>query len=179
MRIYPGSELYYHLELTDKLSEGKVLTLAGSRYILVEFGVDVPYREMYQALSRLRMEQYHPILAHVERYRCLRKSERLEEVKKSGVLLQMNQKAFQKGLLDETGRWSRQQLVKGEIDFIASDMHNLTSREPLDEKKNSGSSYGGSTDRGISGRCNGGRKPFEKCNTVRRRQWQVCVDTGY
>lgn len=134
MRIYPGSELYYHLELTDKLSEGKVLTLAGSRYILVEFGVDVPYREMYQALSRLRMEQYHPILAHVERYRCLRKSERLEEVKKSGVLLQMNQKAFQKGLLDETGRWSRQQLVKGEIDFIASDMHNLTSREPLDEK---------------------------------------------
>lgn len=82
MKIYPGSELYYHSELIDKLDEGKVLTLAGSRYILVEFGMDVPYRELYQGLSRLRMEQYHPILAHVERYRCLRKPGRLEEVKK-------------------------------------------------------------------------------------------------
>ena len=134
MKIYPGSELYYHSELIDKLDEGKVLTLAGSRYILVEFGMDVPYRELYQGLSRLRMEQYHPILAHVERYRCLRKPGRLEEVKKTGALFQMNQKAFQKGLLDETGRWSRQRLMQGEIDFIASDMHNLTSREPFDEK---------------------------------------------
>ena len=86
MKIYPGSELYYHSELIDKLDEGKVLTLAGSRYILVEFGMDVPYRELYQGLSRLRMEQYHPILAHVERYRCLRKPGRLEEVKKKQEL---------------------------------------------------------------------------------------------
>ncbi len=181
MKIYPGNELYYHLELIDKLNEGKVLTLADSRYILVEFDIDVPYRELYQGLSRLRMEQYHPIVAHVERYRCLRKPGRLEEVKRTGALFQMNQKAFQKGsrlrmeqyhpivahveryrclrkpgrleevkrtgalfqmnqkafqkgLLDETGRWSRQRLKQGEIDFIASDMHNLTSREPFDEK---------------------------------------------
>lgn len=134
MKVYPGNELYYHTELVNVLNENRVLTLAGSRYILVEFAVDVPYGKLYQGLSRLRMEQYRPILAHTERYRCLRKEGRLEEIKKAGALIQMNYEAFQKGVLDETGRWSRQRLIGGEVDFVASDMHNLTSRQPFGEK---------------------------------------------
>lgn len=135
IHIYPGSELYYHTDLLDELNRGKVLTLANSRYILVEFGTDVPYRELYQGMSRLMTAQYQPILAHVERYECLRQQERLEELKTTGVLLQMNQEAFQKNFFDETGKWSRYQLLDGKIDFVASDMHNMKNRPPLSKKK--------------------------------------------
>ena len=135
MKIYPGSELYYHTDLLDKLDKGKVLTLADSRYILVEFRTDISYRELYQGMNHLMAAQYQPILAHVERYGCLRQQERLEELKTTGVLLQMNQGAFQKSFFDETGKWSRYQLLEGMIDFVASDMHNMKKRPPLSEKK--------------------------------------------
>ena len=37
MKLYPGNEIYYRSEVADLLEEGKIATLAGSRYVLVEF----------------------------------------------------------------------------------------------------------------------------------------------
>ena len=40
MTILAGEELYYHSGLMEELQQGKALTMAGSRYILLEFAED-------------------------------------------------------------------------------------------------------------------------------------------
>ena len=51
---------------------GELLTLADSRYVLVEFMPWVPYSEIQDVSGHIQY-QYRPILAHVERYDVLRK----------------------------------------------------------------------------------------------------------
>ena len=51
MQLYLANEAGYERELTDKLAEGRVLTVGGSRYVLLELPMDV---EPSQALSAVR-----------------------------------------------------------------------------------------------------------------------------
>lgn len=134
MEIYPGQELYYHLDITEKIKKGQALTLAGSRYVLMEFATDISYRVMYRGIKEISEAHYRPVIAHVERYRCLRKPGRIQELKDIGVLLQMNVEAFQGGFFDETSRWAKKCLINRQIDFLASDMHNLKERPPMSRK---------------------------------------------
>lgn len=135
IRIYPGQEIYYHADLEEKLRRGEILTLAGSRYILVECALEIPYRELLQAVMRLRAQSYQPILAHVERYNCLRNPEHLQSIREAGAMLQINVQSVNGGLLDKDTRWCKKQLLDGQIHFIASDMHNLSTRPPMSFEK--------------------------------------------
>ena len=80
------------------------------------------------------MAGYWPILAHVERYQCLRKSGRLEELRQLGAYLQINGNSLAGNLFDQRAEWCRKQLLRERIQFIASDMHNLTTRGAVSEK---------------------------------------------
>ena len=40
VELYPGQECFYHSGMSDALLNGKALTMAGSRYVLVEFEPD-------------------------------------------------------------------------------------------------------------------------------------------
>ncbi len=131
MDIYPGHEIYYSLEVIDKLKSGEALTLAGSRYVLVEFEPTVSYQLVYKAVKDFQDAHYIPILAHVERYQCLRKTGRLKELKALGALFQMNIRTVQRGFFDANTRWAKKSLRQGMIDFLASDMHNMTNRPPM------------------------------------------------
>ena len=68
MTILAGEELYYHSGLLEELEQGKALTMARSRYILLEFGEDAPYSEIRMAVQRFQRSPWKPIIAHVERY---------------------------------------------------------------------------------------------------------------
>ena len=133
--IYPGHEIYYSVGVIDALKEGKALSLAGSRYVLVEFDPETSYQVLYHAVREFRDGGYVPILAHVERYRCLRNADKIERLKEGGALLQMNVGALQGGIMDSVSRWARKSLRDERIDFLASDMHNLRTRGPLSKEK--------------------------------------------
>lgn len=90
IQLYPGQELFYHNGCRELLKDGKILTMAGSKYVLIEFDVGVSYEYLLNGLKDVRYGGYRPILAHFERYECLKKGNRLEELKQLGVLLQMN-----------------------------------------------------------------------------------------
>lgn len=123
IELYAGQECYYFSELTKLLDKGRVLTLAGSRYVLVEFDWNCPYSLLKQGLGELRGSGYTPVLAHFERYRCLRKEERLAEVRGRGCLLQMNfDTLLSRGGLFHRNPW--RELVKmGMVDLLGSDCH--------------------------------------------------------
>lgn len=131
MKIYPGHEIYYSVELVDILKEGKALTLAGSPYILVEFQQEESYQIICKAIRDLRHHGYFPIIAHVERYRCLYNKGRIAELKEIGALLQVNVGSLHGRLFDTRSRRVKQWLTKGYIDFLASDMHDMGQRPPM------------------------------------------------
>lgn len=123
IRIYTGQECLYYSALADKLDQGEVLTLAGSRYVLIEFLPDSPYVQMHQGLANLQQHGYYPVLAHFERYECLEKKERLQELKERGVLLQMNFDTFtRKKHWFQKNRWG-ELLKNGTVDLVGSDCH--------------------------------------------------------
>ena len=129
--IYPGHEIYYSVGVVDALKDGKALSLAGSRYVLLEFDPETSYQVFYHAVREFRDGGYVPILAHVERYRNLRKTDKIEQLKDGGALLQLNVGALQGGIMDSTSRWAKTCLRNEMIDFLASDMHNMRTRGPL------------------------------------------------
>ncbi len=129
LEIFPGQEIFWEEEIPEKLDRGEILTLADSSYILMEYRPSVSYRTLLSSLRILRTGGYLPILAHAERYSILRK-EGLQELKKSGIYIQMNYASIGRNLFQKDERWCRKQLKEGYIDFLGTDMHNTKSRPP-------------------------------------------------
>lgn len=127
--VYPGQETFYHAELPDRLRAGEAYTMAGSRYVLVEFAPAVPYQELYQGIRNLLSSGYLPILAHMERYACLRTAG-TEELLSSGCKLQMNYESLQGSILSAETRWCRKQIKQGIIHLLGTDMHRMNYRPP-------------------------------------------------
>lgn len=135
MRLYLGEELFYRHDLEESLQSGKALTLAGSRYVLIEFEPDDSYSRIRQGLAAVQMAGYWPILAHVERYHCLmERMEYVEELIRIGVLMQINARS----VTGQNGWKSKghiKKLLKNEwVHFVASDGHDLKHREPSIQK---------------------------------------------
>lgn len=131
MRVYPGEELYYHRELPDAIEAGKALTLAGSRYVLVEFSEQENWSVIQSAAGQLGREGFQMILAHFERYGALRKAGRVEELLDMGVRIQSNIGEMRGSFWNSTRRWLIRQYKAEHIQFVGSDMHNLDSRPPM------------------------------------------------
>lgn len=128
--LYLGQENFYHEDLLRQLSCGEALTMADSRYVLVEFSPGVSYRELYRAVRQLLNAAYWPILAHMERYACLREEKNLDDLQEGGCLLQMNYSGLSGQWFHLETRWRRKQVLSGRIDFLGTDMHRLDYRPP-------------------------------------------------
>ena len=93
LRLLLGAEILYTDMTCRLLSEGRVPTLAGTEYVLVEFMPGVRYDALYKALEGILRAGFLPVVAHVERYACLASSPRRAAMLKDeleGVLFQMN-----------------------------------------------------------------------------------------
>lgn len=126
LQIVPGQECYYYSGLVRELDAGNVLTMGGTSFVLVEFDPGVLYSVIQHAIRELFNSGYRPIVAHFERYDCLRgREERLEELHSQGAMLQMN---FDR-LLDKEGFFRRniwkRYLREGFVDFLGSDTHGM------------------------------------------------------
>ena len=140
LELYRGQEIQYFEGMVEMLREGKLLTLAGSRYVLTEFLPTSSWSQIERAVRELTMAGYLPVLAHIERYQCLREKGRLEELMKEGAYLQMNYGSLTKlshfwkirERLDR--RWCRRTLLAGYISFLGTDMHGNRHRVPNSAK---------------------------------------------
>ena len=129
--VWPGQELYYHRDILHDLESGRALSLAGSRYVLVEFDEQIPWRELQTAAEQFSRSRWQMIIAHVERFSALRDPAHLQEVLELGVQLQSNAEEMTHGFLNGTTRWLKKRYAAQEILYLGSDMHNLDSRPPI------------------------------------------------
>lgn len=133
--ILLGNELYYSESITTDLRSGKALTLAGSRYVLVEFPYTVDFKALYRGVNDFIYNGYIPILAHIERYYCIyRKPEMVNELVEMGCYTQMNCHSVMGGLLDLEASYNRKLLNYDLIHFVGSDSHSDRSRAPVMQK---------------------------------------------
>ena len=134
-KILLGNELYYSQSIIDDLSSGKALTLAVSRYILVEFSYAIDYRIIRRGINDFICNGYIPILAHIERYHSLyKKPDKINELVEMGSYIQINGDSLIGGFLDSEAAYNRKLLNNDLVHFIASDSHNDKTRAPMMRK---------------------------------------------
>lgn len=133
--IYLGNELFSSYELPELLENGQVLTMSGTRYVLVEFLPSVSHSQLSATLRKLQMSGYRPILAHAERYTCLLEEPYLvEELSDMGVYIQVNAMS----VTGENGFLAKKfvkKLMKYElVHFLGTDAHSMGRRKPAMQK---------------------------------------------
>lgn len=125
-----GSELFYNADTIRMLNCGDALTMNGTKYVLVEFDYDIEFNKMYIALEDLLLSGYRPILAHIERYFCLRDSlYNINLLKNLSIYLQVNTSSVIMKF-DSTSALCRKLVRGGLISFLGSDCHGTHGRPP-------------------------------------------------
>lgn len=147
LRIYTGQEIMYFEGVINDLESGEALTLGDTNYVLVEFPVNSSYSTIFQAVRRLTNARYLPILAHIERYHCLRTKGSIEELIRIGAYMQMNYTSLTHIRHPVDRLWCRRAVLEGQIHLLGTDMHRLDHRSPETEaairwlQKNAGMEY--------------------------------------
>ena len=131
LNLYLGNEIYYTPGISEDIRNGQIHSMNGSRYVLVEFAVGITWTEMYQAMKELIRARVWPVIAHVERYRCLVKQmKHIDELREMEVYLQLNAEGLLGSFFDADTRWRRTLVKEGKISFLGTDAHDLNHRAP-------------------------------------------------
>ena len=124
-----GCEYYRNEQIIEHMDNRKRPVMAGSRYVLIEFSMNDLFPTIRNYVYELITHGYQPIIAHVERYFCCQKMEKIQELKDMGALIQVNAGS----VLGEEG-WKLKKfcldlMKKDLVDFVASDTHNTSDRK--------------------------------------------------
>lgn len=122
--LFPGMEVFGTPDVPELLREGKLIPLADSRYLLIEFPFQNYGREATRILAAVADEGYRPVVAHPERYRYVQRDPiLLNEWVELGCLLQVNRGSLM-GRFGRTVEVLSLALVdRGFAAFVASDAH--------------------------------------------------------
>lgn len=131
LRLYLGCEFHSSMDMLELFQEREHLTLAGSSYVLTEFSNGDTEAYIKERCYSLLSNGYQPILAHIERYICMRKNlDLIGGLRQMGVKMQVNAES----IIGKAGwgikRFSRSLMEHGMLDFVGSDAHGTSSRVP-------------------------------------------------
>lgn len=131
MQIYLGCELHSSMDMVECLKKGRRLTMAGSRYVLVEFSNNDEKSYIEERIRSLLMNGFIPIIAHAERYHATRNDIRfLSELREAGAYIQINADTIsgQSGFGEKM--FAKKLMKQGLLDFVGSDGHRQNERIP-------------------------------------------------
>lgn len=133
--LYSGTEIFYRNGVVELLEDGVVSTMAGSKYVLVEFQPMEDFSYIRAAVYELVSDGYIPILAHIERYECLvSKQERIKELIDRGALMQVNAATIVGKLGHKAKQQAKKLLKQRLVHFVATDAHDTGKRGPYLEE---------------------------------------------
>lgn len=130
-KIILGAEVRYYHGIS-KFKDLKALRAEGSEVLLLEMPFSKWTEYMVRELTEISlMGDVKLVLAHIERYLSLQSRELWDYILGSEIFTQVNAGFFASSL---TRRRAISMLRRGEIHFLGSDCHNLTSRYPKLDK---------------------------------------------
>jgi protein-tyrosine phosphatase len=119
-RLHRGAEVMLDRPVTRPVALARNVTLAGTRYILVEFSRLVPYDTISNALKQVVDLGLIPILAHPERYSCC-SVEAVRRWRGLGAKTQVDATTLLTS--QARGQRARQLVSEGLADILAGDNH--------------------------------------------------------
>lgn len=135
LRVYPGAEILCTPEVPRLLREGKLLTLAGGPYVLVEFFFDESADYIDDMLAAIAEQGYIPVLAHPERYEAVQRNPAIaQRWFHTGYIIQLNKGSILGRLGRRAQRCAYWLLERGLAHVVASDAHSAQSRTPRMEE---------------------------------------------
>ena len=140
LTVLYGAEIYYTSDILQKLEEGIFPSLGGTKYVLIEFSMNTPYKDIHSALGNVIRLGMTPVVAHIERYHCLENDEdRVSELINMGCYMQVNSSNVLKPkLFGDRYKFMKKRvqffLERDMVHFVASDMHSLDDRPPYMQK---------------------------------------------
>tara|TARA_A100001035_G_scaffold84838_1_gene65858 strand:+ start:2261 stop:3001 length:741 start_codon:yes stop_codon:yes gene_type:complete len=134
IKIEAAAEYFVDYDFKQKILGGEKFLTLGDNYILIEFSFLTPPHNYLETIFQLQLKGYKVILAHVERYPYLSKSD-LKDFVSRGVYLQLN-------VLSSIGYYSNDVRTRANwlidnnmISFIGTDCHNLDQTKLYDKCK--------------------------------------------
>ncbi|UCZ52958.1 tyrosine protein phosphatase [Bacillus shivajii] len=129
LRILPGQECRLYGEILEDYDSGKVMTLANSQYLFVEFpSAQVP-RYAKQMLYDIQLKGLTPVIVHPERNQVfMKKPEMLYNFVKDGSLTQVTAGSVAGKFGKKIRTFSLDMIEANLTHFLASDAHNTTNR---------------------------------------------------
>ncbi len=130
LKLYRGAELLYTENTPRLLREGRVASMAGSGYAMIEFSPTDSLKHISDALQKVAGSGFIPIIAHMERYPAIRKTGQVRELKErfraqvqiNARSLTRKQPLLRRSFFDGIFR-------EGLVDFVATDTHAAAGRE--------------------------------------------------
>jgi protein-tyrosine phosphatase len=133
VRVLPGSEVRIGADLVERFEAGKLLTLNGTRYLLLELYLsqEWAFEVVESVIDRLRAADLQPVLAHAERYPFVQREPGvLHTLLDRRVPVQINAAALTGYHGDGAQAAAETLLREGLAQIIASDAHNAEWRPP-------------------------------------------------
>jgi protein-tyrosine phosphatase len=117
--------------MEQKIASDLFLTMAGSRYILLEFASTAFRSQILSGITECISAGKIPIIAHAERYNAFRNDPALtDDVLKLGARIQLNADSVMGKHGFFVKRFCHKLLKAEKVHFIASDAHDLRKRPP-------------------------------------------------
>ena len=124
-RVLLGSEVCF-FDGVSGMDELEALCLEGTKLLLLEMPFVRWTERMLREVETIQRSGLIPVAAHIERYLDFQPKSLMNEFFELGVLLQCNASFF----LDRRARRALKMFRKGQVRFLGSDAHNLSSRPP-------------------------------------------------
>lgn len=131
LRLYSGMEIFGRPDTAALLRDGRLLTVNGSRYPLIEFAFDTDGDEETAVLHSVLQAGYIPLVAHPERYRCIQEDpEQVNLWARMGCRFQVNRGSLlgRFGPVAMDVAWALTD--RGFTTAVASDAHSAARRTP-------------------------------------------------
>lgn len=132
IRLYPGAEVFVTEDLPDLITAGKILTLNGGKYMLLEFDFYESLGFANDMLERICKMGIHPVIAHPERYFFVQQRPRtVYEWYEKGYVLQCNKGSFTGRFGKRCAMMANELIERKLVSVVASDAHSSYRRTPV------------------------------------------------
>ncbi|MBQ8043331.1 MAG: hypothetical protein IJ272_04180 [Clostridia bacterium] len=124
IKLHFGNEVAIYGNISQILADGDITPLANSRYVLIEFPMNVDVSYVLDTIYEMRIKGLVPIIAHPERCECFRiHYDRIREAVEEGALIQCNTGSLM-GTYGNTAKKIVKKLLKDKlVHFLATDTH--------------------------------------------------------
>jgi protein-tyrosine phosphatase len=129
LKLHLGAENYVCPSMLEDLARQPLLTLNGSRYLLIEFPPTLPLVAIRAAIERVLAQELVPVIAHVERLTEIRTKPMVAaQLARLGAVIQINSTPILR--TSRTAKICDYLLNESLVHVVASDAHDTTDRRP-------------------------------------------------